>query len=335
MITVALQLTSASGFLDRYSIDRRQRVEDDLVIDVLLSFYKDLFDVGGIRGAGEITRSHEGCIEDHLKHGLSALKAINAFNIAVDDWYKIRKSPNFRLLLDTHNSFKDQMAPLEQVTAEISKMKATIAPYLPDDEGGRVGPTMLVFSDSRPLGRETVESILYEYAQKLRITGISTNRTPGESSSSSQQPRSTNCNIASLLCNSSNRARESHYSNILDQLNSFDPNFAKMIKRGAVNYIDKDMPKALNNVEKMSKQLENTDFCSGSFAKWFKIELTRRSEDRCDQNSLTMMQQEADAIEFMRRKSPGVSIGQMLELRAKVVFRLMICFHRNVNIRQD
>lgn len=233
---------------------------------------------------------------DDLKPGLAVLHDVHAFSIGLDGSYRIKKSPNLPL-------------------------PARMGPQL-DDEYERVEPSMTVFVKPSHLDQETVDSILCEYAQKLQILLASTDQTTG-GSSIEQSP------VAGLIRPSSGRARMSDHKDILNQVRSLDPVFAEEVEQEIIKYIDVGLlDVALRQAETMCGKLKNAFDYKESFAIWLKTELARRSDERCDPASLNKMLRDIDHITIIRRWKMGVSIGKQQELRAKVVFRMMSCFHQ-------
>lgn len=98
IILFAVHLTSAKDFLDNCPLDPTQKVDDDLVVDVLQTFYKDLTDLRAIKELWRMTKADEKCTDEHTIEGRNVLSNINLSNIHVDRDYGIKRSPNLTLL---------------------------------------------------------------------------------------------------------------------------------------------------------------------------------------------------------------------------------------------
>lgn len=333
--TAALQAASARGYLEECLLNRTQWLDDDVAIDVLRTFYMDLRRVGGIRGEGEIAAPSDPVAERRFRDALDTLKVVNAFNIAVDGWYRLQKSPNLAVLAEVYNAFKDQTAPLEQVAAIIMSTRATIGrAYLSGDRGGRIGPSMFLFREpATPVDDETVNDILCEYGHKLHIMGLISDEPPAGSytDADGDGPARASCLNYLLPCLFGRHEPVTDYDDVLAEFNETDPSFARELNKQVVQYVYRDVDKALDNVDKLCQQAERgPDDHRESYAKWLRVELYLVANDLRDLNTFAAMLRDLDKIRDMRQTRPGVSLGKILELRARVVFGLMKCLHNRL-----
>lgn len=322
LITIALQLTVASGFLDNCPIDK-QRINKDAIVGVLQTFYTDLLKLGGITELLPVSIKYT---DEYRAKGMRLLEDINNFNIRVDGRYGIKKSPNMALLPEVHASRRDSVTPWGQIRKKGLNMKAQRAKYpSDDDEEERLGPRSSVFARAALfVDKVHVVDILCESVQKLQIMGIIRTGEPGESS---KRPVTAIWALSKLLYG--NRAQVEDYSDIIAQSKSLGPDFAKQLDKTVVKNIEKDAAKALKNVEQMCKEEppnEGYDFTE-TFARWFRAEIRRLSPDRCDENTLYMIDQDISTIVHIRYSREGVGLGRIFELEAKFLLQKIECFH--------
>lgn len=137
LITVALQSTVANCSLNKSPIDGVQRIDNDVVADILQTFYDDLIRVRAITGLWQMTKATEHYTDEHTAEGVNLLEDINSFCLDVDKRYGIKRSPNPTLLAEVAQSLEGQTTPWIEIRTRGLNMEAQRANYPSDHEPSR------------------------------------------------------------------------------------------------------------------------------------------------------------------------------------------------------
>lgn len=253
--------------------------------------------------------------------GLIVLQIASQFNHQVDWLYGIRQSPNFELLSSVHTVLKDESTPFNDIRSAILERLFRTPPLIgivgKDSSSGavldfmqRTDPHIDNFRNQGPtIARASVKGILYELAERLSILGVS----PLEET---------------------DFTAASDYSPVIDQAKRIDTDFARELRENVVDIFDQDPMRAIENVEALLRALDGfgNSKSKQSFLKYFEVELRRRSTKKCNMDTLSEIEMGLVELDNSRRSSKGVSLGNIVELKGKVVFLQLKCFHARLKL---
>lgn len=327
-ITVVLQFALTNAFLEKCPLDRTQRVDNDVAVDILQDFYNDLIRVEGIVGLGLGSKPNKNFTDEHTKGTNKVLKDVHQFVWDVDKKYGIKKSPNLTLLAAVHASMKDELAPWHDIRAKVLNMDAQRAKYPSDDDEERLDLSTDTFSHALFVAKEHVDRLLCEFVDKLRVLGLLTEQEP----ESSKRALSASWPLNKFLHRKLGQGKD--YSEIVGQLKSLDFDYAKQLNRMVVRYVDINPAKALEKVDKMCTDMD--DARAGydwkqSFTKWFRVDIKRRLPNACDAHALDLMHRDLHDISYIRSSRAGISMRRMIEQDAKQLFHTMKCLHQKLD----
>lgn len=333
---VASQLTLANGFLEQCQFNRSRRIDDDLVVDVLENFYRDLADVQAIRGLPETeTRNFT---DDNRADALDVLKLVHKYVLEVDKTYNVRKSPDYDMLSELHNRIQWWMAPLNVIRKEISNRLET--EYTPV-EGERVSPALQIYRGQDPVDKDAVESILCEFVRKMEILvpdGPRWRPPTAEQVSEPGEIKKTSF-FSKMFGRNAKSANEDDYSDIVFELNSMDAEYANLINLRVVKFMQSNPKKAYANVNNENLELTKQELHSSDgtpsykqvYTQWLRAEVIRSSlANSCDADSLRIMMSDVASVRSIRETLQGVALGRLLELETKVLLPVIKCFHRRL-----
>lgn len=247
-------------------------------------------------------------------HGLVVLQIVSHFNKNVDRLYGLKGSPNMPLLSSLRSVLDDETGPLDDMRSitldRLFRTSPTIAleessSHMSSDDLERIDPDQDDMS-GQSVSEAAVDGILCEFTQKMSILGVSSKQF---------------------------MATGNHYDEVIDQARVLDAVFAEELDARVVKIIESDAEQALKNANAMCRFLhESSGYFNfkESFIRYFRVELSRRSNQSCHSSVLTSMQRDLSAIKYIRQRRRGVSLGKMMELESRLVLRMIGCFHRRI-----
>lgn len=274
-------------------------------------------------------KNSRGVSMNHLERldGLLMLQKVSQFNQAIDKFYGVKESPGHQLLELVDLLFKDETAPLDELSTLISdrlfRTKPTISSSgIPISYGVRRASADLDDFSGHSVSIALVKSILCEFAHKLAALGVS----------SADEQRSM-----------------PDYSSVMDQLRRLDTDFATELERRVVRHIDTDLDTAAHSARHMWLDMINNpyfdhdharlifidnDYVRSIFVGYFNMELYHRRSG-CNLQKLHSLHKDLVALKGLRQEHEGVSLGKMAELEARLVLHWLRCFQERLKLAYE
>lgn len=239
-------------------------------------------------------------------NGLIVVERISNYNHEVDQMFGLSRGPNITLLATSYSRYSKSLEPLNAHRATSYRRNNPSQ----DDLSGQ------------SVARRSLLDILCEFMQKLAATGASSNRRQSSSAD---------------------------YNHVLSELQQLNASFAKELKdKVAKNIVLGQMDDAVQQTDRLSGKIWDFDCwtllessnSSGkslyenkqlreleAYTKYFQAEAYRRSDDF---DSLTRSEFVLDRVKQIRKAQIGVSMGKLVELEGKIVFKTLMCLGKRI-----